>query len=355
MATTVAKNKKDVDQMDKRERLYDSLSYTYGKKGEKLSQEYDKAYSQADRQALSRGMQRSSYNNQTLANINKQRIDALDDNESAMIADYENRLQDIEAQELAADQWERQFAEGQRQYDTSLAFQQAEADRAQANTDRNYNFQLQQYGDSRKDADWNKAFQEKQYGDSRADAAWNQNFQTQQYADTRKDADWNKAFQEKQYNDNRGDTAWNQAFQTQQAAVAQDQWEREFARAGQSTGQQIAMSYISQIASAGGDPSDELLKQAGISRADYNAMKAQIVASTGGGYGGNGGNTNKTSDNPFDALKNLAGLTGNGNGGLTDASFNNDIYGLGANGERTLRDYASELTAIAKDNKKKTK
>jgi len=320
MATTVAKNKKDVDQMDKRERLYDSLSYSYGNKGERISKEYDKAYSQADRQALSRGMQRSSYNNQTLANINKQKIDALNDNESAMIADYENRLQDIEAQELAADQWERQFAENQRQYNESLAFQKAEADRAQANT------------------------------------VWNQNFQTKQYGDSRSDADWNKAFQEKQYADSRGDTAWNQAFQTNQAAVAQDQWEREFARNNQTAGQQIAMSYLSQIAAAGGNPSDELLRQAGISRSDYNAMKAQAATTSGsgyGGYGGNGGTTTSSNASPYDALRNLAGTLGSSTGGITDASFNNDIYGLGSAGERTLKDYASELTAIANKNKNK--
>lgn len=291
MATTTAKNKQEVDSMDRKERLYDSLQYSYGKKGEKISQEYDKARSQADRQALSRGMQRSSYNAQTLANMDKQKIDALDDNESAMIADYENRLADIEAQDLAADQWERQFAEGQRQYDTSLAFQQAEADRAQANTE------------------------------------WNQNFQTRQYADSREDTAWNKAFQTQQYNDSRADTAWNQAFQTQQANISNNQWEREFERSGQSTSQQIAMSYLSQIASNGGDPSDELLRQAGLSRDDYNAMKAQIVAS-GGSYGGYGGSGNGgAASGAGNGI--LGGLSGIGGYGLTDASFNSDIYGLG--------------------------
>ena len=83
MATTTAKNYNDVEGMSKRERLWDSLNYSYGKKGERLAQEYDKARATADRQMQSRGMQRSSYGAQTLANMDRQKIDALDDNQSA--------------------------------------------------------------------------------------------------------------------------------------------------------------------------------------------------------------------------------------------------------------------------------
>ena len=127
MATTTAKTRQDVDNMTRADRLYDSLNYTYGKKGEMLEQQYDKAFSQADRQALGRGMQRSSYNNQVLANINKQKIDALNDNQSAFIADYENRLGDIEEKEWEQNFQEKQFAENQRQFDTGLAWQKEQA------------------------------------------------------------------------------------------------------------------------------------------------------------------------------------------------------------------------------------
>lgn len=297
MAATTARNQQDVDSMDKRARLYDSLSYTYGKRGEKISQEFDKARSQADRQALSRGMQRSSYNNQTLAGIDRQRIEALEDNESALIADYENRLADIEQQEQAADQWERQFAENQRQYNTSLNFQQAEADRAQKNTE------------------WGQAFQERQYGDSRADVAW------------------------------------NQAFQTQQANQAASQWEREFARSGDDTGRQIAMSYISQIAANGGDPSDDLLRQAGLSRADYNAMRAQIIADagavSGGGYSGRGSSGKESAGTAGTA--GVAGAAGgimsayNGlSAPVTDSSLNDALYGS-VNGGTSEKNYSNNI------------
>lgn len=46
------------------------LDETYNKQREQSRQNYESAYRTADRQALGRGMQRSSYNNATLANIN---------------------------------------------------------------------------------------------------------------------------------------------------------------------------------------------------------------------------------------------------------------------------------------------
>lgn len=320
MATTTARNKQDVDKMDRSQRLYDSLNYSYDKKGEKLAAEFDKSRSAADRAALSRGMQRSTQNLQTMANIDKQKIDALDDNWNTFIADYENRLGDIEDQEWQRDFQERQFAETQRQYDTNLAFQQAESDRAQQNTV------------------WNQNYQQAQADRAQANTEWNQNFQLQQYKDNRDDAAYNRAFTERQYNDSRGDTAWNQAFQTQQAQLAADQWEKEYAASQNSSDRQIALNNLYQIAAQGNDPTDALLQQAGLSRADFNAMKAQMVAeASSGGSGGRSGSTGG-SDKYSTLLGALSDRLGNG---VTDSSFNSDIFGLGATdtgkGQTTLK------------------
>lgn len=259
MATTVAKTKKDVDNMSLRDRLYDSLSYTYGKKGERISSEYDKAKSAADRQSLSRGMQRSYYAGQTSANIDKQKIDALDDNESALIADYENRLLAAEQQEAANDQWERQFAAGREDAAWNKEFQQKQFDYNRDLNDRNFTYQQErdraadnqwqltfdagredaawnrgmqekQYAAQRSDAAYNRQFNERQYADQRSDTAWQQRFQTQQYSDQRADVDWNRQFQTQQYADQRADVAWQQRFQSRQyedqrADVA---WNQEF-------------------------------------------------------------------------------------------------------------------------------
>ena len=138
MATTTARNKNDVDNMSARDRLYDSLSYSYGKKRDESDKSFAKAYSQAVNQGLKTGMQRSSYNAQTLANIDKQKIDAQNDIYDAMIADYENRLYQLERDEVE-DAWkQKQFDENQRQYNESLAFQKSEANRSQANWEKEF-------------------------------------------------------------------------------------------------------------------------------------------------------------------------------------------------------------------------
>lgn len=320
MATTTAKTKKDVDEMSAKDRLYDSLSYSYGKKGEKISKEYDKAYSQADRQLLSRGMQRSSYGAQTLANVNQQRIDALNDNESALIADYENRLGDIEAREQEQANWQAQFdasredAAWNKEYQTNqFNWQKEQADRNynyqvgrdavadqqwnkqfeanRADTAWNQAFQTQQYNDSRADTAWQQSMTEKQYADSRADTAWQQGMTERQYADSRADTAWSQAFTEKQYADNRADTAWQQAFSEKQWQAQLDQWEKQFNYTQMSDEQKINYNYVTYSLQNGNDVSDEMLRKAGLSREDYNAMKSQAAASGGGGYGGGAGGT----------------------------------------------------------------
>lgn len=62
------------------------LEATYDKQREQSRQNYESAYRTADRQALGRGMQRSSYNNATLANINlkgKEAQQAINDTQAA--------------------------------------------------------------------------------------------------------------------------------------------------------------------------------------------------------------------------------------------------------------------------------
>ena len=191
----------EVNNQDSRTRLWQSLNYTYGQQRQQLDKSYDQAKLNADQQALSRGMQRSSYNNAVLANLDKQRADALDNNYSQQIADYQNRIGDIEAREQEQANWQAQF-------------------------------------------DANQAAQQ-----------------------------WQQAFSEKQ-------------FQAQQ-----EQWKQEF-NYNQMTGkQQMAYNYLMNMLESGDNPSDALLAQAGISRSDYEQMKAAAVKSGGGGRGGKSGKT----------------------------------------------------------------
>lgn len=85
---------------------------------------------------------------------------------------------------------------------------------------------------------------------------------------------------------------WQKQFQQEQF-----EWQKK------SADQELAASYVSAILSAGGTPSPELLARAGISDADYSAMKpAATAAGGGGGYNPTKTNTeeeNKPSDNAF--------------------------------------------------------
>lgn len=230
----------DVNNQDARTRLWQSLSYGYNNQIKQSNKAYDQAYSQADRQALSRGMQRSSYNSQNLANINQQKIEAQNNINSALIADYQNRIGDIENQEKEDERWERQFAETQRQND------------------------------------------------------------------------WSRNFQQSQFDYGKEQDALNRAFQEQQYADQQAQWREEFDYNKMSDSQKLAYNYIAAAAANGGDVSDDLLKQAGISRQDYNAMKAQATSGGGGGgwrSGAGGGTEEDTNTNPE---------TGNSEGAMED-------------------------------------
>lgn len=164
-----------------------TLGTAYDKQRKQAQESYASAYSQADRQALSRGMQRSSYNNQTLSNINlkgaealqgvsedetnaksniaaqraqltqqlSQKLAAYDDDklsDTLAYADelsareydrgasadsaYNQLMQSLyqfgvqdEQNKLSAEQWQKQFEESIRQYETSLTEEQRQFDK----------------------------------------------------------------------------------------------------------------------------------------------------------------------------------------------------------------------------------
>ena len=381
-----AKTVQDVNNQDARTRLWQSLNTTYTNQMDESDKAYDKAISQQNNAMLARGMGRSSYAGQIAANMYDDKNRARNKIGEALIADYQNRISDIENQEKEDERWERQFAETLKQNEWQRGFQEAEAARQQGNWEKDYaanradtawsqNFQTsqftyQQQRDKIADQQWQKEYNEqlRQFNENMAyqkerakvsDAQWektynenlrqfnaqmaqqeaqfkaNLQFQQseaarqqgnweQEYAANRADTAWTQAFQQSEaarnqsnwqaeYNANRADTAWSQAFQQSEAArnqsnfelqqafaerqweAQQEQWREQFDYSKMSDSQKLAYNYIVAAASNGGDVSDALLNQAGISRQDYNAMKAQAVAS--GGVAGNKSNTNKDDTN----------------------------------------------------------
>lgn len=146
------------------------LQSTYDKQREQSRENTALTYSAADRQALGRGMQRSSYNNATLANINlkgNEALQAISDTQAAqeknigeqrslMAKQYADQLAQYDAaqqaeilayiDELSAREYDR--AQNANQLAMQLyqyQFQKEQADREQANWQAQFNAQ---YGGS---------------------------------------------------------------------------------------------------------------------------------------------------------------------------------------------------------------
>ena len=115
-----------------KKRLLDSLDYTYGRKQELSNQSYDRSISQTDNAMLSRGMQRSSYSQQVLANMAKQKIEAAGDIESEKIAAYNTGVNQLEQQEREQQNWEKNYALQQE----NLAQQKADSEWNKSYADR---------------------------------------------------------------------------------------------------------------------------------------------------------------------------------------------------------------------------
>ena len=117
-----AKTVEDVNNQDSRTRLWQSLNTTYGHQMEESDKAYDKAISQQDNAQLARGMGRSSYAGQIRANMYNDKVTARNKLGEDLIADYQNRIGDIEKQENEEAWRQKEFEEGQRQFNETQAF-----------------------------------------------------------------------------------------------------------------------------------------------------------------------------------------------------------------------------------------
>lgn len=150
------------------------LQSTYDKQREQSLKNYDLAYSKADRHALSRGMQRSSYNNATLANISlegQKAQQAINDTQAQQEGNIGEQRRQLE-QQLAAQLAEYDTAQQQDilAYLDELEAREYERSLANANT-RNqlsmaiYEYQHQKEREDVEDAQWQAQFNA-QYGGS---------------------------------------------------------------------------------------------------------------------------------------------------------------------------------------------
>jgi hypothetical protein len=106
-----AKTARDVNNQDARTRLWQSLNNTYSNQMEESDKAYDKAISQQDNAMLARGMGRSSYAGQIMANMQSDKVSARNKLGESLIADYQNRITDLEAKEQENEWRQKEFEE----------------------------------------------------------------------------------------------------------------------------------------------------------------------------------------------------------------------------------------------------
>lgn len=300
-----AQTAEDVNNQDARTRLWQSLNTTYTNQMEESDKAYDKSISQQLNAIAARGMGRSSYAAQISANMYNDKNTARNKLGKALIADYQKQIGEIEAQEKE-DEWRKTQFEYQKERDTvadqkwdkEYAYKVARDAVADQQWQAQYKEQLRQF-------DENMAFQKQRANVS--DAQWQK-----QYDEELRRFNAQMAQQEAQFKANydfqvseaaRQQSNWEiqQAFAEKQWQAQQDQWKQEFDYNKMSNDQKLAYETVINIISQGNDPSDDLLKRAGISRADANAMKAQAVTS-----GATGGTSGKSGNNNSNGVENLA-------------------------------------------------
>ena len=375
MATT-ARTRTDVDNMSVRDRVWDTLTHSYGEKKKDSNQAFDKAYSQASRELMNRGMSRSSFGLQTLANVNKQRADAIAKIDDDLIAEYENRLGQIEQQEADNAFREKQFAESVRQFNAGQELTRTENALNRAfQTSERLGQQVFQAGESALERAFRTGEREAQQkyntsereaqqkfatGEREAQQAYNtaerlaqqiyqanqdalaRQFQAEQNALNRdqaaeqfaaemaykvdrgvaQDAQWLQAFNYQAGRDERSDYQWDEQTRIQQEQFAAQQ---DFERQQQT--RQLALSYAQALLSAGMEVPNSLLQQAGLDIRNGQVVLAENVGSGGGGgYSGSGGGSGNGGGNG----------SGTGGGSDSDSAFNFDInktgYTMGAGG-----------------------
>lgn len=256
------------------EEFRQSIAGAYERQREESDLAYDRNKSAADRAALARGMGRSSYNLQTMANIDTEKAKARQ-----TISDKEEEAAQQFGVQLASElrnnyQWET-AQNYQRDRDTwSDYYQQQGLNQNQ----QSLNMQAQQNAIANQQAD--RAYNYQVGRDQTADQQWQQSFNYQQSRDQKSDEQWEKSFGYQQQRDTVSDEQWTKTFEQNQKLADQSQANTE---------KQYAAGLIQYMAQNGGTPSDALLKAAGISRKDYNAMKKKTSKSKSSGSSGGSG------------------------------------------------------------------
>jgi hypothetical protein len=293
----------------------------------------------------------------------------------ALIADYQNRISDIERQEKE-DEWrnkewdyklsrdavaDERYADelkysrdrdtiADKRYEDELAYSRNRDTVA----DKRYEDELaysrgrdtiadKRYEDELAYSRGRDTIADKRYEDELAYSRGRDDVADKRYADELAYARGRDAIADARYADetaySREQDALNRAFAEQQWQTQQEQWREEFNYNKMTNDQKIAFEVITAALAAGNDADDATLKRAGISRAEFNTMK-QKAAATGTGGTPYWKSLGFASEKDYSAARKLgmnadqykaylAGQNGGGNGNDTpnDGTFNSELKG----------------------------
>jgi len=218
------------------------LQDTYDRQREASAQEYRQRYSQADRQMLSRGMQRSSYGAQVLANIGQRGAEAqqrlwdaqgaaegnIDAQRAQLAEQLGQQLQQYDAsraadilkrsRELDDQEYERAQADQARRDQTGMQLanmlRQAERDQvSDEQFEKQFGLSKQQFEAQLANQQWQRDYQAAR--DAVSDSQWQQNydFNAQKWADTLAEQMYQRQYQEGR--DAVKDAQWQQTYNLQ--------------------------------------------------------------------------------------------------------------------------------------------
>ena len=251
------------------------LQDTYDRQREASAQEYRQRYSQADRQMLSRGMQRSSYGAQVLANIGQRGAEAqqrlwdaqgaaegnIDAQRAQLAEQLGQQLQQYDAsraadilkrsRELDDQEYERAQADQARRDQTGMQLanmlRQAERDQvSDEQFEKQFGLSKQQAEAQMANIQWQQQYQEgrakasdeqwaKQFGLSQqqleaqlANQQWQREYQ--QARDAAADAQWqqNYDFNAQKWADTLAEQMYQRQYQEGRDAVKDSQWEKKY-------------------------------------------------------------------------------------------------------------------------------
>jgi hypothetical protein len=251
-----------------------AIASGYNRQREESDATYAKAKSEADRSALKRGMQRSSYNNQVMAGIDVVAAKARQNISDAEQADVDKYASQIASELRQQNQWAQsqnmqneQFGQNlnlqyQQLGETAAYHQGSLENAAEANANQNAYWQGNLANEAQSIANQHE-YQQGSLANQAQANLWNHQDTQQANANT-------AAYQQG-------------SLQNQQQSQASS--DAQYA-------QNLAWNQIQLMLQNGGKPSAELLAAAGLTQAEYNSMKKKNNVS------GSPGKTPPPSDNP---------------------------------------------------------